>query len=118
MAFFSIGKLIISSLFQKEATVSYPISPMKKDPLVRGHVDIDIEACIFCGICSKKCPTDAIEVDKAEKTWEISRFQCILCNNCVESCPKKCLYMNEELTPASAQLIKDCRKDARVPADS
>ena len=118
MFFFPIGKLILSSLFKKDVTLAYPVKPMEKAGLVRGHVDITIENCIFCGICQKKCPTDAITVDKPDKTWEISRFQCIVCNCCIESCPKKCLHMSNELTPAAETCVKDTVKDARISADT
>ena len=112
MAFFSMCKIVLSSLFKKESTVSFPVGELKRDPLVRGHVEIDIKECIFCGACARKCPTSAISVKKDDSTWEISRFQCIVCNSCVESCPKKCLYMKQELTPASDELITDVVKDA------
>lgn len=59
----------------------------------RGQIEIDINTCIFCGICSKKCPTGAITVERSEKKWEIERFACIQCGACTESCPKKCLFM-------------------------
>lgn len=118
MSLLPIARLILSSFFKKEATVSYPIEPMKKDALVRGHVGISIEDCIYCGICQRKCPTNAITVKKPDKSWEIERFQCVVCNCCVESCPKKCLHMSNELTPASDYCIKDISKDARVPADA
>ena len=101
MSLLPMTKTVCSNLFRKEATLAYPFAPMPKDPLVRGHVDIDINACIFCGICGKKCPTQAIRTDKDGKAWEIGRFQCIVCGACVEACPKKCLAMRPELTPAS-----------------
>jgi len=87
--------------------LAYPFAPMPKDPLVRGHIVIDGEACTFCGVCGKKCPTDAITVNRDEKEWEISRFGCILCGACAEVCPKKCLSMSPELTPASDVHIRD-----------
>ena len=106
MGFFSIAKTILSSLFKKEATVEYPFKPMPKDPIVRGHLHIDINDCIFCGICGRKCPTHAIAVSKSNKEWEIEQFQCIVCGACTEACPKKCLYLKPELTPASDERIR------------
>lgn len=111
MAFLPIAKIIFSSLFKKNATLAYPFEPMPKDPLVRGHLEIDIDNCAFCGICGKKCPTQAINVDRNSKEWEIARFQCIVCGACVEACPKKCLHMSPELIPASD---KPDRKDKIV----
>ena len=94
-------KTLFKSLGKKAPTYAYPYAPMPKDPIVRGHVEIDIDACIFCNICARKCPTDAIAMDKKGKEWEISHFQCIVCGECVEACPKKCLYMRPELAAAS-----------------
>jgi len=119
MSFMPITKLIIKSLFQKYATLPFPLKPMPKDPLVRGQIKIDINDCIFCGICSKKCPTHAIEVIKNDKSWEISRFQCIVCGECVVVCPKKCLHMAAELTPSSSEKTKyKAIAAAAVAADS
>ena len=94
-------KTLFKSLGQKAPTHTYPYAPMPKDPIVRGHVEIDINTCIFCNICARKCPTDAIAMDRKNKEWEISHFQCIVCGECVEVCPKKCLFMRPELPPAS-----------------
>ena len=105
-------KTLFKSLSKKAPTHTYPYAPMPKDPIVRGHVEIDIVNCIFCNICTRKCPTDAIVVDRKGKEWEIAHFQCIVCGACVEACPKKCLYMRPELIPAS-----DVRTKKKVIAD-
>ena len=101
MPFLPIANLLFKSLLKKESTLAYPLEPMPKDPLVRGHVRNDIDGCIFCSLCQKKCLTHAITVTKAQKSWEISPFSCVVCGACVEACPKKCLHMESELTPAS-----------------
>ncbi|MCL2216727.1 MAG: 4Fe-4S dicluster domain-containing protein [Defluviitaleaceae bacterium] len=100
-------KTILSSLGRKPTTYTYPNAPMPKDQLVRGSVGIDIDNCIFCNICAKKCPADAIVMDKARKEWELARFQCVVCGACVELCPKKCLFMSPELATASDVRVKD-----------
>jgi len=107
MSYIPIFKLIVTSLFQKPPTSEYPFKPVYKDPLVRGHIEIDIGACTFCGLCARRCPTKALAVDRAEKKWAIERFGCIVCNACAEACPKKCLYMRPELTGASDKLTDD-----------
>lgn len=109
-------KTMLAGMFKRNVTVKYPFRPKINDPLVRGHIGIEIEKCIYCGLCKRKCPTDAIEVSKAEQMWEIERFNCIQCAGCAEVCPKKCLHMNNVLTPASTEKIKDRveLKDARI----
>jgi formate hydrogenlyase subunit 6/NADH:ubiquinone oxidoreductase subunit I len=47
----------------------------------------------------RKCPTHAIVVKRADKTWAINRFRCIMCAACTETCPKKCLSMDGHYTP-------------------
>ena len=112
-----IVKTIMSSVFQKEATVAYPFAPLEVVPQMRGHVTIEIEDCIFCGICQKKCPTGTIEVKKDTKEWAISHYDCVQCRYCVDSCPKKCLHMSEDRPTVSETRTRETVKDARVPAD-
>jgi formate hydrogenlyase subunit 6/NADH:ubiquinone oxidoreductase subunit I len=58
--------------------------------------------CIYCGICAKKCPQDALKVSRAKKNaetgelegenvWSVDAGACILCGICVDACPKKSL---------------------------
>ncbi len=114
MALFSNIKIILRDMFQKQATLEYEKDQKINDPMVRGHIENEIEKCIFCGICQKKCPTSAIEVVRDKKEWSIQRFRCIQCNCCVESCPKKCLHMDNNLSKVSQTKTKDVVTLARV----
>lgn len=116
---------ILRNLTSKPATRMYPVERREPFTNARGQVGgIDIETCIFCGICSKKCPADAITVDRNSKTWEIDRFKCVICGVCAEVCPKKCLFMEENYkTPAyekeasvHKQEQKPVNKDAEASA--
>lgn len=108
MSVMKIKKMILGSLFKKPATLMYPVVPRKFEERTRGHIEIDMDACILCGICAKRCPTDAIEVDRKEaRSWGIDRLRCIQCNWCVEYCPKKCLYMKNEYSQPSVGQNKD-----------
>jgi ech hydrogenase subunit F len=98
MAFFEMTKLAIKTLLSKPATILYPFQPAKKTLLSRGHVLNDGSRCISCGICMKKCPSQAILLDKEAKTWQIDRFRCVVCNSCVDTCPVKCLSMDTQYT--------------------
>ena len=107
MGVFKIGKNIISSLFSKPATLMYPVIPRVYPAITRGQIKIDIESCVLCGICQKKCPTHAITVDRKKKEWAIERMQCIQCNCCVEVCPVKCLVMNNQYSAPSTSKTRD-----------
>ena len=57
------------------------------------QVNCDKDNCVFCGLCAKKCPQEAITVDRANKAWSIDRDKCVQCGVCVDGCPKKALSL-------------------------
>ena len=117
MATFKLGKTVFASLFKKPATLMYPVIPRVWQENTRGHISIDIDACILCGICQKKCPTDAITVDKGAKSWSIQRMRCVQCSCCVEVCPKKCLKNeNTYTTPNTAKVVDTFVQPEKAPA--
>lgn len=98
---------IFKNLGSKPATRMYPFE--KREPFkdARGQISgIDIDKCIFCGICSRKCPADAINVNRQEKSWEIDQFKCVICGVCTEVCPKKCILMDSHHKTASTSKEK------------
>ncbi|MBU5451260.1 4Fe-4S dicluster domain-containing protein [Acetivibrio sp. MSJd-27] len=106
MTIMKFTKSVIKNLFSKPATRVYPQEKRIYPERTRGHVDIDIDTCIFCGMCQRKCPTGAIQVDRNEKTWTIQRFSCIQCSSCADNCPKKCLKMgNSYPEPSASQTV-------------
>ena len=107
MANLKIGKMILRSLFKKPATLMYPIQPREWTERTRGRIEIEIDDCIFCGICARKCPTDALTVDRDAKSWAIARMGCIQCSCCVEVCPKKCLVNEAGYTTPDMEKIID-----------
>lgn len=54
-------------------------------------VCIDPKSCNYCGLCAKKCPTEAISVNKNTKTWHLDKEKCLNCLECTKACPKKCM---------------------------
>ena len=94
----------LKNLGHKPATLMYPYKKKAVFERTRGQIAINIDDCIFCGICVRRCPTGSIRVVKTGKLWEIERMKCIQCNSCVDNCPKKCLTMkNEYTTPDAAK---------------
>lgn len=104
---------IFKNMSSKPATRQYPKESRASFKDTRGHISINIDSCIFCGICSKKCPSNALAVDKNEKSWEIDPYKCIICNVCEEVCPKKCIINNESYN--TSVLVKEKRKSIQPP---
>ena len=63
------------------------------EPRGDGKPVADMSKCIFCTLCAKKCPQEAIEVNRAEKTWKLNEDDCIACGNCETVCPKKAIVI-------------------------
>lgn len=80
------------------------------DTSLFGRVEIDIEKCNACGMCTVFCPTGAIKKSEVKPTsddgiapldengdvlagsyYEFSAADCVQCNLCVDACMKKCL---------------------------
>lgn len=103
MNIMTFTKTVMHNLFSKPATRMYPQQPRIYPERSRGHIEINIDTCVFCGLCSKKCPSGAIAVNRAEKSWSIERFGCIQCGYCVDSCAKKSLSIVPGYTEPGAQ---------------
>lgn len=95
---FTLAGRVLKNLFRKPATTQYPFEPVDYPERMRGHIRIQIENCISCGLCMRSCPSQAIQVDRKAGTWTIDRFDCVQCGSCVNVCPKKCLYMEKGYT--------------------
>ena len=99
--------LVLKNLFSRPVTRYYPVEELKFPERSRGSVQVDIDQCIFCGSCQRKCPSSAITVDRAARTWSIDRMGCVQCENCVNNCPKKCLHMDVHYTEPDYNKVTD-----------
>ncbi len=107
MVFFEMVKTALRTVVQRPVTMLYPAQAAKKTALTRGHVTIDESRCISCGTCQRKCPSQAIVLNKDAKTWQIDRLRCIVCNSCVDTCPVKCLFMDTQYSsPVIARSVE------------
>ena len=99
MPHFTFGKLIAKSALRKPATRLYPFERRAPLGATRGHVKFVADSCSYCTICAKKCPTNAITIDRKLKHWQLDSRKCILCSACVDKCPKSCLTMETASMP-------------------
>ncbi len=102
-----MAKTVMRSLFGGSACKMYPVRPPVFYAGTRGPVEIDTSLCILCGLCAKKCPGEALAVDREKKTWVIDRLKCIVCGLCVEYCPKDCLALRKEYSPPTTGESKE-----------
>ncbi len=103
----SFTKIALKNLISKPATSEYPFKEKEFPKASRGHIEIDIDKCIMCGICSRKCMSGAITVDRNKKEWSIERMGCVQCGACVNACPKKCLSIVPGYTKPSKEKVVD-----------
>ena len=95
-------KSVFRWAFQKPATRRYPMEPRVPFAGSRGSIDMDPDVCVYCGICQKRCPSNAIAVTRKPNSWTLDPHKCIVCGYCVEDCPKHCIHMDTAYRPPSA----------------
>ena len=91
-----MSSLIIRTLlriFQRPATRAYPFTAREPFADARGHITMDPDVCVYCGICQKRCPANAILVSRKPNRWTLNPHACIVCGDCVTACPKHCIRM-------------------------
>lgn len=109
----SMFSLITKNFVKRPATRMYPFVVREPFERTRGRLFNKIEDCIYCGICQKACPADAIKVDRPAGTWELDAFRCITCNECVLKCPKKCLTLTNERRSSGTKKYISLQKPAQ-----
>lgn len=104
---------ILRNLLNRPATRLYPVKLREPYERTRGRIYFDPENCVYCGLCQRKCPADAITVDRQNSTWQLNAFRCIVCGECVNGCPKKCISMkNQRRHSSEHKKIITLKKDA------
>lgn len=86
---------VVKNLLKKPATRNYPFEVREPFEMYRGELLINIDDCIFCGMCQRKCPSQCITVDKKAGTWTCDPHACVYCGVCRDHCPTKCLSMKD-----------------------
>jgi NADH-quinone oxidoreductase subunit I len=102
--------LTFKQIFRPKFTRQYPEEKWMPPASFRGRPvlvldDNGEERCVACGLCSRVCPSLAIEVQAAEtdrekerypEKFEINMVRCIFCGFCEEVCPEEAIVMSDE----------------------
>jgi ech hydrogenase subunit F len=86
----------LKNLVTRPSTRRYPAEVRPRPAGARGHVAIEIQSCVYCGLCARKCPCNAIVVVRDERTFSIEHQRCIACGACVDACNKDSLAFAPE----------------------
>ena len=94
-------------------------------PMNKGYIeadgivaDIDLPDCTQCGLCSKRCPYHAIEVDE-EKNPEVIKALCKGCGLCAADCPQECIsivHYSDEQVLAQVEAALEEEPDQKIIA--
>ncbi len=96
---------VLKNLFTKKSTRLYPFEVREPFENNRGELYIDIDNCIFCSTCARKCPSQCITVDKEKGIWRCDAFACVYCGTCGDHCPTKCLHHKRTWRPVSTSKV-------------
>lgn len=104
--------------FGKKMTVQYPEEMPHLYDRFRGHLYLEFEKCIACGMCTRTCPNGVLSLEDARDPnakkkklmkYTIDLQYCMFCNLCVEACPQKCLHFDHDF-----ELSKYRREDIKI----
>jgi len=89
---------VLWSLWNQPVTEKYPFEKREAPTRLRGKLNWDPDKCTGCGLCSKECPSNAVEVitlDKKNKRF-VMRYhmdRCTYCGQCAQNCRFDCIDM-------------------------
>ncbi len=94
-------KDVFESLLKKPATRLYPAEKVHTSAQFRGKLIYNPKTCTGCCLCTKDCPSKAIELvtlDRAAKRFVLRYHmdRCVYCGQCVTNCKFKCMGMSSE----------------------
>ncbi|MBN1682857.1 NADH-quinone oxidoreductase subunit I [Candidatus Bathyarchaeota archaeon] len=89
----------LKNISKKPMTLVFPKESLPPTENYRGRQLLDVNKCIGCGMCSRVCPNDAINmVDFMNKKCpQIHLGKCCFCALCAENCPTNALTMTNQI---------------------
>ena len=84
----------LRNLVSRPATRRYPSEIREHFAGTRGTILFDLDTCVFCGLCVRRCPTLALSCSREERFFAIEQLRCIACGVCVDACNKDSLHMS------------------------
>ncbi len=82
---------ILKNFFGGPATRLYPVEVREPFEHARGQVSFNEDKCTLCGTCVRRCPAEAISMDKEKNELTFYPARCIVCEVCVDICPRKAI---------------------------
>ena len=86
----------LHNLVSRPATRRYPSEVRPHFAGTRGTIEFDLDTCVFCGLCVRRCPTVALSCSREDRSFAIEQLRCIACGVCVDVCNKNSLHMSVE----------------------
>jgi formate hydrogenlyase subunit 6/NADH:ubiquinone oxidoreductase subunit I len=112
---------LLKNAISKPNTLVYPFEKREMPPGIRGKHTYDEAKCTGCGMCSRVCPSFAIEMKGLGPKCEgikVNLGACLFCQQCEESCPTGAIKLGPEYELAvidKANAIQDFTRAPRAP---
>jgi formate hydrogenlyase subunit 6/NADH:ubiquinone oxidoreductase subunit I len=112
---------LLKNAVSKPCTLVYPFEKREMPKGSRGRHQYDEAKCTGCGMCSRVCPSFAIELKGLGPKCEglkVNLGACLFCQQCEESCPTGAIWLTTEYELAvinKADEVLDFKRTPRAP---
>jgi formate hydrogenlyase subunit 6/NADH:ubiquinone oxidoreductase subunit I len=112
---------LLKNAVSKPCTLIYPFEKREMPKGSRGRHEYDEAKCTGCGMCSRVCPSFAIELKGLGPKCEglkINLGACLFCQQCEESCPTGAIWLTTAYELAvinKADEMLDFKRTPRAP---
>ncbi|WP_374332221.1 NADH-quinone oxidoreductase subunit NuoI [Aestuariivirga sp.] len=116
-----VGRMLGAKTQTRQYPEEKPVLPSRYRARIVLTRDPDgLERCVACNLCAAVCPSDCIDVVKAEtadgrwyaETFRINFARCIFCGFCEEACPTSAIQLTADFELADyarSSLVYDKR---------